>query len=448
MKQKPETTMPKILFIQPTQYGTDNKLCKQKKIYLPGLVFPLLAAMTPSEWDVEIKIEVVDDINFESDADIVGIGTMGHASFRGLEIAKEFKKRNKVVVMGGYMASLMPQKALEVVDSVIVGDAEISYPLMLKDYQKTGRIKKIYHHPVTDLSNLPLPRYDLLTSKPIGTMLPVQAGRGCPNSCSFCSIACIYKGRYITRPIDEVIRDIKMVKKLGFKSFYLIDDNIVSNPGYFMELCERITPLNMSWSSQCSLLIAKNPSLLRIAKKSGVTMMSFGIESITQEGLNKLNKKWLNVNEHEKLINIIAKEGIMVSSEMIFGTDSDTEQSLNDTFDFIMHSQIAIPRFYIITPIPGTKLYKNYKRSRRLLTENLKDYDGTKSVYIPENITPQKLEKLYWQINEKTFLIRNILKRTLLNRNLLTNPFSYIFAFFVNLHYRKYIKKKVPPNIF
>ncbi len=440
--------MPKILFIQPTQYGADQKLCKQKKIYLPGLVFPLLAAMTPSNWDVEIKIEVVDNIDFDSDADIVGIGTMGHASFRGLEIAREFKSRNKIVVMGGYMASLIPQKALEVVDSVIVGDGEISYPLMLEDYQKTGKIKKIYNHPINDLKNLPVPRYDLLTAKSIGSMLPVQAGRGCPHSCSFCSIACIYQGRYLTRPIDEVIRDIKVVKQLGFKSFYLIDDNIVSNPVYFKKLCERIIPLKMHWASQCSLLIAKNSALLKTAKKSGVTMMSFGIESITQEGLDNLNKKWLNVLEHEKLINIISKAGIMVSSEMIFGTDSDTVQSLNETFDFIMRTRIAIPRFYIITPIPGTELYKNYKKSNRLLTENLKDYDGTKSVFIPKKITPEQLEKLYWQINKKIFLIKNILKRTLLNRNFFNNPLSYIFAFFVNLHYKKYINKKVPPNIF
>ncbi len=92
--------MPKILFIQPTQYAESGKLCKQRKINLPGLAFPLLAAYTPAHWEVELLIEVVDEINFDSDADIVGIGTMGHATFRGLEIAAEFKKRGKTVIMG------------------------------------------------------------------------------------------------------------------------------------------------------------------------------------------------------------------------------------------------------------------------------------------------------------------------------------------------------------
>jgi len=211
----------------------------QKKIHLPGLVFPLLAAMTPENWEVEVKIEVVDEINYNTDADIVGIGTMGYAIYRGIEIASEFRKRGKVVVMGGYMASLVAEKALEYVDSVVVGDAEISYPLLLRDFEKNRKIQRIYHHPIESLEGLPLPKYELLLEKPIGNMLPVQAGRGCTQSCSFCSIASLYKGNYFTRPVKEVLRDIQRVKDLGFKKFYLLDDNIVSNPEYLKALCKR-----------------------------------------------------------------------------------------------------------------------------------------------------------------------------------------------------------------
>jgi radical SAM superfamily enzyme YgiQ (UPF0313 family) len=169
--------MPKILFIQPTQYAPNGKLCTQNRLYLPGLAFPLLAAMTPPQWDVEIIIEVVDKIDFDSDADIVGIGTMGHGTFRGIEIAAEFKKRGKIVVMGGYMASIVYEEAIKYVDSVVIGDAEISYPKMLHDYEKWGKVQPLYNEPVYELKNLPVPRYDLLTKKKIGSMLPVQAGR-------------------------------------------------------------------------------------------------------------------------------------------------------------------------------------------------------------------------------------------------------------------------------
>ena len=440
--------MYKILFIQPTQYGEDKKLCKQKMIHLPGLVFPLLAAMTPDNWKVELNIEVIDEINYNTDADIIGIGTMGYTIYRGLEIAREFRERGKIVVMGGYMASMVVDEVAKFVDCVVVGDAERAYLRLLKDFEKTGKIKPIYDMPIDKLEGLPVPKYEMLTAKPIGNMLPVQAGRGCPQTCSFCSIACIYKGRYLPRPINEVIRDIKVVKELGFNKFYLLDDNIVSNPEYLEALCKEIEPLNMTWATQCSLHLAKNPKLLEIVSRAGANMISFGIESITQEGLNKLGKAWLKVSEHKKLISTLTKAGILVSSEMMLGTDSDTEESIMATYDFIEETRIPIPRFYILTPVPGSDLFKKYKSEGRLITEDYEKYDGTQCVHKPEKISPEKLTEMFWELYEKVFTLRSILRRTIFNPSAYKSPKMYLFALAVNLHYRKYIKKRVPPNIF
>ncbi|MGM0596683.1 MAG: B12-binding domain-containing radical SAM protein [Myxococcota bacterium] len=424
-------------------------MCKQRKINLPGLVFPLLAAMTPDHWEVEVVIEVVDEVDFDCDADLVGIGTMGHAIFRGLEIAREFKKRGKTVFFGGYMASMVPEKVLEMgVDSVVVGDAENSYPQLLQDYEKDGKIKKVYDLPISELKNLPLPKYELLLDKPLGNMLPVQAGRGCPHLCSFCSVSCIYKGKYLVRPISEVMRDIKRIKELGFSGFYLIDDNIVGNPGYLSELARQIKPLNLHWASQCSLNLARNQKLLREVADSGCRILSFGLESITQEGLDKLNKSWVKVTEHEKLLRRIEKAGIMPSSEMMVGLDSDTEESLRATLDFVNRARIPIPRFYILTPMPGSELYEQFKREGRLLHEDYKKYDGTQAVHTPQNISPEELTEMYWWLNRQVFSLSSILQRTILHKNALKHPLSHLFALGVNLHYRHYIKKGVTPNIF
>ena len=440
--------MPKIFFIQPTQYGADKKLCKQKKIHLPGLVFPLLAAMTPDNWDVEVNIEVVDDINFNSDADIVGIGTMGYAIFRGLEIAEEFRRRGKLVVMGGYMASMVAKKVSNYVDSVVIGDAEISYPKMLRDFERNGKIQSLYENPIEKLEELPVPKYEILIKKPIGNMLPVQAGRGCPHTCSFCCIACLYRGKYLFRPVDEVVRDILAVRELGYSHFYLLDDNIVSNPSYLEELCKKIEPLKMKWATQCSLHIAKNPKLLESVRRAGATMISFGVESITQEGLNKLGKSWLRVEEHEKLISTITKAGIMVSAEMMIGTDSDTEESIRATNEFIRKTKIPIPRFYILTPPPGSAMFDQYKSEGRLETEDLRLYDGSICVYRPKNMSSEKLTRLFWRLYKSVFSWKNILMRTIFNPAALKRPALHLFAFSINLHYRKYIMKKVLPNIF
>lgn len=440
--------MPEILFIQPTQYAESGQLCKQKRINLPGLAFPLLAAYTPPHWTVKLLIEVVDEIDFDSKADIVAIGTMGHATFRGLEIAAEFKKRGRIVVMGGYMASIAYEEAMKHVDAVVIGDAEISYPEMLRDYEQTGTVKSLYNHPVTELKNLPVPRYDLLTSKPIGSMLPVQAGRGCTFTCSFCSIACLYEGKYIFRPVDEVIRDIKEVKRLGFKRFYLIDDNIVSNPQYLRELCEKIKPLKMKWASQCAIHLANNRELLKIVRDSGCDLMSFGIESIQQEAIDSLDKPWLKAGKHEYYMDILARSGITVSTEMIVGTDFDTEASIRETYRFVYRNKIAIPRFYILTPIPGTGLHKQLKEEGRMLTDDLRMFDGTRCVHIPKMLAPEKLTAMYWWLNNRVFSLKSIIFRVLLNKNLWRNPAMLLFSLGVNLHYRHYVKRKITPNIF
>lgn len=440
--------MPRLMLVQPTQYDVGGRLCKQRRIYLPGLAFPLLAAMAPRTWEVDARIEVVDDIDFDADVDLVGIGTMGYTIWRGIEIAREFRKRGKKVFMGGYMASLVPQRTLEHVDSVVVGDAETSFPRLLRDFETTGRIERIYNEPVERIDGLPVPRYDLLTAKRIGDMLPVQAGRGCPHLCSFCSIACLYRGRYLARPMDEVVRDIRAVKEHGFRKFYLLDDNIVSNPGFLEALCDAVTPLKMTWASQCSLQLARNPRLLDKVRKSGCNLMSFGLESITQEGLDRLNKDWLKVDDHQALLERITQAGIMPSSEMMIGTDGDTEESIRATYDFVEKARIPIPRFYILTPMPGTPLYEQMHGEGRLVTEDWKKYDGSTAVHRPMKISPEKLTEMYWWLNRKVFGLRSIVRRTLFRKEFLRRPFMHLFALVVNLHYRHYVYRRVPPNIF
>lgn len=441
--------MPKLLLIQSTQYSANSrKLCKQKRLYLPGLAFPLLANFIPDHWQLEINLEVVDDINYDSDADIIGIGAMGHAIFRAIDIASEFRKRGKTVFMGGYMPSIVPWFVEDHCDGVIIGDAEISLPQLLKDFESTGKIQKIYNFPLNNLNNLPLPKYELFDRKKTGFMLPVQAGRGCPHLCSYCSIACVYKGKYTARPVDEVMRDILKVKELGYKHFYLLDDNIAGNPVFLEELCIRIKPLKMKWASQCSMNLARNPRLLKLVAESGCRILSLGIESISQEGLNKLNKSWVTTADHEKLLKKISEAGIIPATEMMIGTDSDTKETILQTFDFVMRTGIPIPKFYILTPMPGSKLYDDFKQKERLIHEDYNYYTATNCVFKPENLTPKELDDLFWWLYRKVFTLPNILRRTLLNKYFFNNPILYFYAFIVNLNYRRFIKNGDGPNIF
>lgn len=435
----------KVLLIQSSPYDHERKPIKKSRLYFVGLAMPLLAALTPENWDVEIILETIEEIPFDTDASIIGIGSMGHAVIRSIDIAREFKKRGKTVFMGGYMVSLMAKEAKKYCDAVIIGDGELAYPKMLEDFE-AGELKEFYRMPISQI-HTPLPRFDLILNKRIGDMLPVQAGRGCPKSCSFCSVYCLYRNRYLRRPIFDVIRDILHVQSLGFEKFMLLDDNIMSDRDYMMKLLEELIPLKMKWMSQCSIEIGNDEQLLKKLAQSGCMTLSFGLESILQESLDSMNKSWAKVKDYPRLIQNIQKAGIDVSTEMVVGADADTLESIGATAKFVEQNKIVVPRFYILTPIPGTGYYDEMKRQNRIYIEDMYSYDGSQAVHIPKNMTPQELTEAYWALYDKVFEFSCILKRTLFRKEFWRYPGRYLFYLGVNLYYRHQIKQRITPNI-
>lgn len=440
--------MKKILLIQPSPYDKNHKPVKKKRLYFVGLAMPLLAAMMPGDWESEIVLEIIEDIPFDTDADLIGISTMGHGVIRSIDIAKKFREKGKTVILGGYMASIMAEEALKHCDCIVVGDAELVWQELLKDYEE-GNLKKIYERNLErGWFSTPMPRFDLITSKNIGDFLPVQAGRGCPNTCSFCSVACLYKGHYIKKPLEEVVRDIKQVKGLGFKKFLLLDDNIFSDREYLDKLLTEIKKLDMQWMSQCDIRIGRESELLKKLSYSGCTTLSFGLESISPESLKGMNKSWANPSEYPKLINNIHSHGIDVSTEMVVGGEGDTLSSIRDTKKFIEDNKITVPRFYILTPIPGTKFFKDMTEAGRIIKDNIYSFDGTEAVHMPKLMTPDELTDAYWELYESLFTFKSILKRNVLRKEFFKNPGKYLFYSAVNLFYRYQIKQRITPNIF
>jgi len=436
----------KILFIQPTIYDEKGKLLKKHKLYFVGLAHPLLSALLPEGWSSELCLEVIDDIPWDTDCDVIGIGGVGHAARRAKDIAIEFKKRGKIVFMGGPMVSMVPELAKEYCDSVMIGDSELTIAELCHDIENNC-LKPFYEKKVTDFT-YPLPKYELVLGKRIGNFLPVQAGRGCPNTCKFCTIACLYKGRYIRRSIEEVMRDIKYVKSLGFKEFLLVDDNIVSDPAYMLELVRQIKPLKMRWMSQCAIQIADNEELLKAVAESGCYVLSFGLESIQKEAMKEINKTWADPNDYLRIIKKVNDAGIEVASEMIIGLDTDTVESLDETIKFVKKSNIIAPKFYCLTPIPGTPLNKEMNELDRIEDPNVLEYRPSKSVLKTPHFTADEVTEQYWRVYKELYTIRAILRRTIFNKRMFKHPLRTMFFFAINMVYRSNIKRKVAPNIF
>ena len=434
----------KVYFIQSTPYALDKSLIKKKQLYFVGLAPAILAALVP-DVQFEVCLETLEDVDFNSDADLIAISGMGHAMLRSLDIADTFRAKGKMVALGGYMASLMPEEAKKHADSVVIGDGEESFVQLIRDL-KAGNLQPFYDCSLEKLT-YPLPRYDLLAAKKIGDFLPVQAGRGCPHSCSFCSVYCLYRNRYLKRDLDEVLRDIREIKRLGYRKFLLLDDNIYSDKDYLTDLCREIKKLNMKWMSQCSISIADDPNMLQQIADSGCITLSFGLESISQESLNAMQKSWAKAERYAEQIHIVEAAGIDVSTEMVVGADGDTLESIEKTADFIIKNKITIPRFYILTPIPGTDFWKEMKSQARIVNNDIYSYNGAEAVHKPKNMMPEELTAAYWRLYRKVFSINGILRRTIFRHRFLQHPMKYLFYLYINFYYRYQILRGITPNI-
>ncbi|RLF30450.1 MAG: hypothetical protein DRJ99_02475, partial [Thermoplasmata archaeon] len=169
----------------------------------PAITLPMLAALTPRKHTVEIINENYQDIDFDTDADIIGITSFTMTAPHVYEIADKFRENGKTVVLGGYHPSALPEEAKQHADAVVIGEAELSWPQLLQDFEKKKKIKPFYHAGTFDPAIIPPIRRDLI--KPMPIVGAMQTTRGCPNRCEFCAITSFYNHGVKHRPIENVI---------------------------------------------------------------------------------------------------------------------------------------------------------------------------------------------------------------------------------------------------
>jgi radical SAM superfamily enzyme YgiQ (UPF0313 family) len=420
---------------------------KQRKLHLPGLTLPMLAAVTPPGCTLRLVSETVEDIPFDEHWDLVGVTGMGSGIVRAWQIADEFKRRGATVVIGGIAASLLgPELSLNHADAVVTGEAEEVWPQLVSDFER-GRLKPVYRmRKPPPIETLPLPRYELMNRSRLGLWRPVQATRGCPFTCNYCSITAFFEAGYRKRPVAEVVRDVRAAKQSGTRYIAFIDDNIGVDFKYCAELWEALIPEKIIWISQCSLHIAERPDMLRLARQSGCRLLSFGIETTSPESLKMVDKEWNRPERYREAVATIRKHGIDVSTEMIIGLDGDDATVFERTYDFIMDNQISVPRVHIMTPIPGTPLYEELKSEGRIVSEDFSRFSGGQVIYRPRHLKADELQAGYWKLYESLFSWRAIKRRVAVNRASL-GPYMRAFVLGVNLHYRNHVLNRICPGI-
>ncbi len=386
----------------------------------------LLAALFPKHYKVEIVNEVIDEVNLEADVDLVGITGLTCVIKRAYEIADHFRKRGVKVILGGVHPSLLPEEAKEHADSVLIGEAEGILDQLINDFE-VGRLKPFYKNSDwSELKGLPFPRRDLLSRHHHSLFRAIETTRGCPNRCDFCSVPIMNGNRYRLRSLEEVDQELSsFIKKKG-EYIFLTDDNVTANKNYALNLFEIFKRHRVRWMGFTTIQIAMDEEILRKAKESGCVSLFIGFESLVQENLNGVSKRFVPAEELGDLVKIIQSHGIGIQSAFMFGFDEDDQTIFKKTVEFVQKNRIELPTFSILTPFPGTPLRKRLEAEGRIFDNDWSHYDMSHVVFKPKKMTVQELQDGYLWAQKYTCSPRSILKR------LLWGPKNHFFFFLMS----------------
>jgi radical SAM superfamily enzyme YgiQ (UPF0313 family) len=346
-----------------------------------------VAAAMPANVETQIIDEDVEPVDFDTEADLVGISFMTFNAPRAYEIADIFRKKKKPVVFGGYHPSFMPEEAVEHADAVCVGEAEKNAPVMIQDYME-GRLRPLYKGWCENLQGLSIPDRTLIRKSAYIEADVMQATRGCPYKCRFCSVAAFNRYRFRIRPIDEVLMELG---SLG-KNVIFMDDNIVGNADYARELFAKMIPLKKHWFSQCSIRIAYDDELLKLAADSGCSGLFIGFESLSQDNLDAVKKNFNRAEDYIRIVQKIHSVGIAVFAGFAFGLDCDKPSIFEKTLDFLDRAKIDSLQATNWTPFPGTPLFEEMDSQGRIFDKDWSHYDFAHVVFEPSHMSPRMLK--------------------------------------------------------
>ena len=427
-----------ILLVNPgdSTYRYDGSAFKRSLNYY-ALTLPTLAALVPAQLNASIRIvdEGVEPLKGLEDADLVGITAVTASAPRAYEIAAQARALGKTVVLGGPHVTLMPDEAEQHADAIVTGFAEKSWPRLLDDFTQS-RLKQRYAQAdeAIDLSDLPLPRRDLLHLDRYLSAPVVLASRGCPNACSFCAIPLLWGRSFHHRPVPSVIAEIRA---LHTKTVLFIDPSLAEDTAYARELMEAIVPLKIRWAGLTTIKLALDDSLLDLAQRSGCLGLLIGFETLSETSLKSINKRASSAKRYLQAIHAMHDRNIRVLGTFVFGLDDDDDEVFRRTVDFVDEARMDLVRYSVFTPFPGTPIFKALEQEERILTRDWSRYNTENVVFHPKRMSPEQLTEGLKQAWAQTYSLSSIVKRAGLSRP------DRLFALAANFGFRFYGQRVV-----
>jgi radical SAM superfamily enzyme YgiQ (UPF0313 family) len=341
------------------------------KTVMPPLGLCTVAALTPPEYDVELQDENIEELNFDTDADIIVISCMAIQEQRMFEVGDEFRRRGKLVCMGGPICNVLPERCRPHCDVLFEGEGEYNWKLFLGQWEKGEHKNSYVQVDKIDMRDSPPPRISLLKHKAY-RLGCIQTTRGCPFTCEFCDIIVTYGRKVRAKPIENVIVELQAWADAGVDFITIADDNLVGDRIYAKKMLKAVGDWNrarkvpLSFYVEMSVDCVKDLELLELMRHANICEAFLGIETPRASSL-KETKKMQNVAcDLVTAIKIIQSYGMVTVAGMIVGFDSDDKLIFNDQYEFLQAAGIPIVMLGLLQAIPRTPLYERLEKAGRL----------------------------------------------------------------------------------
>jgi radical SAM superfamily enzyme YgiQ (UPF0313 family) len=363
-----------------------------KRSLNPPLGLATLAALCPPDWEVSIVDENVEPLPLRPQADLIGICGMGVQAARQKQLLRYYRAAGYYTVAGGSYASLCPEEYQGVADTVVAGESEYIWPVFCADfasggarplYRETGNVK---------LEDSPTPRFDLLKLERY-VSATLQLSRGCPFRCEFCDIIVMFGRRPRYKSVEQIGRELDLLRALGARKVFFVDDNFIGNKAVAKEVLRFLAGYQarhgrtMRFGTEASLNLAADEELMRLFRDAGFEWVFVGLETPDPQTLREARKTQNCALDPLAAVRRIHSFGIDVLAGFIVGFDRDTPAAFAAQERFIRDAGIVVAMVGLLTALPKTPLYERLAREGRVLA-HVPNGDNTK---LSTNIVPKSM---------------------------------------------------------
>lgn len=393
----PALTEAKSPFFRPVKYAL-----------FPPLGLATLAGHLGPGDEVRIQDEHVEELDTDGTPDLVAIEVYVTSARRAYRLADLYRARGVHVALGGLHVTSRPGEAARHADTLFLGPGDDTWPRFLADL-RARRARPVYRSAVRTLEGLPRVRRDLIHREHYLVPNSLVVSRGCPHSCGFCYKDAFFQGgrSFYVQRVDEALAEIE---QLPGRHLYFLDDHLLGNPRFASALFDGMRGMRRLWQAAATVDSVLRPGLLEKAAACGLRSLFVGFETLDPEALRAQGKRHNLGRDYAAAVRRLHDHGVMVNGSFVFGMDEHDASVFDRTVEWAIAQGIETATFHVLTPYPGTALFRRMEHAGRLRHRDWDRYDTRHAVFQPARMTADELECGYRRAYREFYRYCSILR--------------------------------------